>query len=79
MINELFDDLNKLNWVLLVPEPGIQADQHLVPNNDLMPHDIDSGNCACHPVDDLINEDIAWIHNAFDRREDYTDRYRKSN
>jgi hypothetical protein len=40
---------------------------HVVPLNDLRPHDSLS-TCWCKPVQD-IQEPTVWIHNSMDRRE----------
>ena len=39
---------------------------HVVPDDDLREHEL-TKDCWCHPYDD----DLIWVHNSMDRREDY--------
>lgn len=65
-----FPQQNPLGWLNLVPLPGTEGDIHVIPNNDIEPHDISEG-CWCHPVDAPDSEDFVWIHNSKDGRETY--------
>jgi hypothetical protein len=42
---------------------------HVMPIDDLKPHNCDGGKCWCNPEYDLEND--MWIHNSMDRREEY--------
>lgn len=69
---------NPLCWMFLHPKEGVDADCHVIPENDLKEHDI-SSECWCRPVDDHEAYDYVWLHNAKDGREDYEIETRKSN
>lgn len=46
-------------------KPGdVYTDVHVLPVNDLRPHEV-SRSCWCRPFED----DDVWIHQALDRRE----------
>lgn len=49
-------------------KPTDSGDVHVVPENDLKPHDL-SMRCWCRPVRDMV-EDVV-VHNAMDQRERY--------
>lgn len=51
------------------------GDFHIIPENDDRSHTCNK-NCWCEPRE---QEDRKWIHNSFDRREDYEEGYRKVN
>jgi len=42
---------------------------HVLPVNDLEPHDEDSTQCKCHPKVEFVEGGILVTHNAFDQRE----------
>jgi hypothetical protein len=56
-------------------ESHVNKDLHIIPVNDERRHSCISG-CWCAPVE-MSNR--RWIHNSFDRREDYEDGLRKVN
>lgn len=47
------------------------AAQHLVPIDDLRPHDLTT-RCWCRPIEDDEEPDL-WAHNALDEREAHED------
>jgi hypothetical protein len=62
---------NPLGWLLFSALNPAEHDHHVIPNNDLMQHEL-SENCSCEPVDDpTAVEDYVWHHRALDGREDY--------
>jgi hypothetical protein len=71
-------DQNQLCWAYLSPVSGVEGDCHVIPENDLIAHEIAS-DCWCNPVDDHHSPDYVWLHNAKDGREDYEKRSRKPN
>ena len=60
-----------MSWFVLTPrqEPGAAPrpnDQHVIPDDDLRPHDM-SVKCWCHPVEDAASVHV-FVHNALDGR-----------
>lgn len=47
---------------------------HVFPINDLREHQVDGGDCWCHPVED---EDGVIVHNSMDGREKFETGERK--
>lgn len=54
---------------------------HITPQNDMYRHTLDAtGSCWCCPHrDDDDPEEIYYLHNAYDRREEYEDGRRLPN
>lgn len=52
---------------------------HVTPKNDMYLHVLDAdGECWCRPLrDDDDPDDILFVHQSYDRREDYEDGLRK--
>jgi len=50
-----------------VVTPQGHHQRHLLPTNDLRPHQA-AETCACHPVEDMQAPDN-WAHNSWDGRE----------
>lgn len=47
---------------------------HVVPDDDLRPHSLDTGGCWCRPTED----DGVVVHHSLDGREDYEERRKPS-
>ena len=56
-------------WVFAVPKPGNRQEHHVIPMNDLRPHDADR-TCWCRPAED-DDQPTLWVHNALDQRDAY--------
>jgi hypothetical protein len=51
---------------------------HITPKDDTYKHKLDAdGTCWCCPELDHDELDITYVHNSYDRREDYQDGLRK--
>ncbi len=64
---------NPLSWIVLTPSAETELLAiHVIPDDDTAKHEInDEGNCACNPAIDDQADDLLYVHNAFDRRENY--------
>lgn len=59
------------------PKAGLRPVYHITPKDDLYKHIIDAkGSCWCKPYLDPTDDDTTYVHNAYDRREDYENGYR---
>lgn len=51
---------------------------HIAPIGDIYPHELNaSGECWCCPTLDYECFDPTYVHNSYDRREDYEEGWRK--
>ena len=59
--------------------PKLTPVYHVTPKDDIYRHVVDrKGSCWCCPVlDDTDPEEITFMHNSYDRREDYEEGLRK--
>jgi hypothetical protein len=59
----------------LVIQPNERGEIHVVPDCDLMPHELDGDDCACGPRQELL-ENGSWmiVHASLDGRELHEDR-----
>lgn len=55
---------------ILDDAPEEWDDLHVVPVEDLLPHNTDSHECACDPEIEVHGGKLIIIHNSFDGRED---------
>ncbi|GAB0057432.1 hypothetical protein SIID45300_01760 [Candidatus Magnetaquicoccaceae bacterium FCR-1] len=70
------DDLEAGGVVCWGLEWGLDDCQHIVPLNDMRPHDR-TETCWCRPVADDDGLVVIWAHNSADGREDFETGRRK--
>ena len=58
-----------MNEEMLGLDDAPDEDLHVVPLNDLLPHDEDGTECMCDPVVEMHGGRLLVIHNAYDGRE----------
>lgn len=67
-----------LAYLAFVPNEQASADTeaHIIPNNDIREHHLKE-ECWCMPTLDPSYDDILWMHNALDDRDQYKYQGRK--
>jgi hypothetical protein len=68
--------IHPIGWSFYQPQPGSEADAHVVPDNDVHQHVL-SESCPCRPEEDLEAYYPVFKHRAYDQRECYELGHRK--